>query len=67
MSFHSFLAWIRATRRSSTPLLVEEGVVISTRLRELGSVTKCNPNEKGPIQTQDEDDQDKKNSHKFGT
>ena len=67
MSFHSFFAWIRATCRSSTPLEVEEGVVISTRLRELRSVTKSNPSEKGPTQTQDEDDEDKKNRDKFGT
>jgi hypothetical protein len=67
MSFHSFFAWIRATCRGSTPLEVEEGVVISTRLRELRSVTKCNPSEKSPTQAQDEDDEDKKNRDKFGT
>jgi len=66
MSLHQFLAWIRAKRRSST-LIQEEGVIISTRLKELGNLAKCDPNEKGSTQTQSEDDQDKKNRDKFGT
>jgi len=67
MSLHQFLAWIRAKRRSSTPIQLEEGVIISTRLKELGNLANCDPNEKGSTPTQSEDDQDKKNRDKFGT
>lgn len=67
MSLHQFLAWIRAKRHNLTPIQLEEGIIISTRLKELGNLTNCNPNEKGSTRTQREDDQDKKNRDKFGT
>jgi hypothetical protein len=65
MSLHQFLAW--AKRRSSTPIQLEDGVIISTRLKELGNLAKCDPNGKGSTQTQSENDPDKKNRDKFGT
>jgi hypothetical protein len=68
MSVHRFLAWIRAKRRSVTQPQLSEGVIITTRLRELRDVTKCNSSETGPTQAQNnEGDQDKKKSEKFGT
>jgi len=67
MSVHRFLEWIRAKRPSSSEPQSKEGVMITTRLRELRDVTKCNPSEKDPTQAQNEDDQDKKNRDKFGT
>jgi hypothetical protein len=75
MSVHRFLAWISAKLRSSAHPDLSEGVMISTRLRELRDVPKSNPTEMGPTQTQNivpkqtqnEDDQGRKNRDKFGT
>lgn len=67
MSVYRFLAWIRAKRAGSTQPELEEGVIISTRLRELRDVTKCNPSETGSTQIESEDDRDKRNHDKFGT
>ena len=67
MLVHRFLAWLRAKRRSSSEPQLSEGVIISTRLKELRDVTKFNPSETGQTQIEGEDDQDKKNHDKFGT
>ena len=67
MLVHRFLAWLRAKRRSSSEPQLMEGVIISTRLRELRDVPKCNPSETGSTQIESEDNQDKRNHDKFGT
>ena len=67
MPVHWFRAWIRAMCRSSVQPQLNEGVIITTRLRELRDVKKRNPNETGPTQAQNEDDQNKKNRDKCGT
>jgi hypothetical protein len=67
MLVHRFLAWLRAKRRGSSEPQLTEGVIISTRLRELRDVTQCNPSETGSTQSESENDQDKRNHDKFGT
>jgi hypothetical protein len=75
MSVHRFIAWIRARLRSSAHPDLSEGMIISTRLRELRDVPKSTPTEMGPTQTQNtvptqmqnEDHQGRRNRDKFGT
>ena len=67
MSVRRFFAWIRSKRHSSTQPQLNEGVIISTRLKELRDAPKCNPTEIGTAQTQNDGDQGRKNPDKFGT
>jgi len=67
MSVHRFFAWIRSKCHSSTQPQLNEGVIISTRLRELRDAPKCNPTDIGTAQTHNNDAQSRKNPDKFGT
>jgi hypothetical protein len=67
MLLQRFLAWIRAKHRSSTEPQLTEGIIISTRLRELRDVTKSNPSETGSTQIERDDDHDTRSHDKFGT
>jgi hypothetical protein len=65
MSLHRLLAWIRTTRRDSTQLGAEEGLMISARLRDLSAGTNFQPAETAP--TTEENERAQKNRDKSGT
>jgi hypothetical protein len=67
MFLHRLLAWIRTKRRGSSSPQDEQGVMISTRLRELLQFKKFKPVETASTQPDSDGDQNQVNRDKFGT